>query len=197
MAGLSKGLFTSDRMDWETPADLFSVLHREFAFTRDVCARPGNAKCAAYFSPVQDALRHVWTGRCWMNPPYGRAVGRWVAKAWCASRRGATVVALLPVRTDTAWWQDIVMRAREIRFLRGRLRFVGASASAPFPSAVVVFAPGRRRRASVHVRAWNWRAITPRQSARPIRLRSSDQEVSHAPTRTGLQRRRAASDRRT
>ena len=74
-----------------------------------------------------------------MNPPYGRTIGQWIRKAWESSRNGATVVCLLPARTDTLWWHDCVSRATEIRFLKGRLRFEGAANSAPFPSAVVVF----------------------------------------------------------
>ncbi len=74
-----------------------------------------------------------------MNPPYGRAIGLWVARAYRAALTGATVVALLPARTDTTWWHDYVVKAKDIRFLRGRIRFGEAKYSAPFPSAVVVF----------------------------------------------------------
>lgn len=76
-----------------------------------------------------------------MNPPYGRTIGKWVRKAWEASREGATVVCLLPARTDTAWWHDYCMRG-EVRFIRGRLKFGDSKSGAPFPSAVVVFRPG-------------------------------------------------------
>ena len=58
-----------------------------------------------------------------MNPPYGRVLGKWMAKAVESWRSGATVVCLIPARTDTAWWHDFVMQC-EIRFIRGRLRFV-------------------------------------------------------------------------
>lgn len=75
-----------------------------------------------------------------MNPPYGRQIGRWVEKAYRESLRGATVVCLVPSRTDTAWWHNFCSRA-EIRFVRGRLRFSGAKKNAPFPSAVVIFRP--------------------------------------------------------
>jgi len=75
-----------------------------------------------------------------MNPPYGSGIGRWMKKAYRSSLEGATVVCLVPARTCTRWWDEWAMRG-EIRFLRGRIRFVGASSSAPFPSAVVVFRP--------------------------------------------------------
>ena len=90
-------------------------------------------------------------------PPYGRAVATWVAKARREGRQGTTVVGLLPARTDTAWWQNTVMKAREIRLLRGRIRFVDAASPAPFPSAVVVFKENRPRRIGPRVVAWDWR----------------------------------------
>ena len=75
-----------------------------------------------------------------MNPPYGRHIGRWVEKAYDAGRAGrATVVCLLPSRTDTKWFQDYCLKSTDIRFVRGRLKFGGAKNSAPFPSVVVVF----------------------------------------------------------
>lgn len=138
----AQALFSSARHDWETPQAFFDRLDAEFGFTLDVCALPHNAKCDHYFTPDDDGLAQTWDGVCWMNPPYGREIGKWVAKAWQSSLAGATVVCLLPARTDTNWWHRYVMRSSEIRLVRGRLRFVGAESSAPFPSAVVVFRPG-------------------------------------------------------
>lgn len=133
--------FSSKTSVWETPKDLFEKLDLEFGFTLDVCALPENAKCERFFTPEKDGLKQDWKGVCWMNPPYGREIGEWVKKAFQASIYGATVVCLLPARTDTAWWHAYVLEATEIRFLKGRLRFVGAKSSAPFPSAIVVFRP--------------------------------------------------------
>lgn len=137
--------FMSARDDHETPDELFHKLHKEFGFQLDVCATPQNAKLPAYLHPGMDALSLDWYGphrqRLWMNPPYGRQVGKWIAKAWEESRKGATVVCLLPARTDTAWFHDYCIRG-EVRLLRGRLRFKGNDASAPFPSMVVIFGPG-------------------------------------------------------
>ena len=128
------------------------------SITLDVCATRANRQCARYFTPEQDGLRQRWTGACWMNPPYGRAIGVWVKKAHQESLRGATVVSLLPARTDTTWWQDYVMQAQQVRLLRGRLTFVGASSPAPFPSAVVIFKRTRKPRAAPRVIGWDWRA---------------------------------------
>ena len=112
-------------------------------FDLDVCAFPHNAKCLAYFTKEDDGLARDWGKHtCWMNPPYGKDIKAWMTKALDASRRGATVVCLVPSRTDTAWWHDTVIAGgAEVRFVRGRLRFVGAEHPAPFPSAVVIFRP--------------------------------------------------------
>lgn len=137
--------FSSKRMDWETPPEFFAEYDAEFAFTLDVCALPHNAKCARFFTPDDDGAVQDWGENvCWMNPPYGAEIGRWMRKAYSASRSGATVVCLVPARTDTRWWHDYAMRG-EVRFIRGRLTFVGATASAPFPVAIVVFRPSALR----------------------------------------------------
>lgn len=135
---LNRGLFTSNSDQWETPQDLFEKLDREFQFETDVCALPENAKCEKYFTPDQDGLKQKWTGTCWMNPPYGREIKKWVKKAYESSLEGATVVCLLPARTDTSWWHDYCMKG-EIRLIRGRLKFGNSKNSAPFPSAIVIF----------------------------------------------------------
>lgn len=135
--------FSSEDHTWETPRDFFAWLHQEFRFSLDVCATPETAKCDRFFTPDEDGLEQPWTGTCWMNPPYGRQIGDWVKKAWESARAGgATVVCLVPARTDTAWWNDWALRAAEIRFVRGRLKFSGSAANAPFPVALLVFRPG-------------------------------------------------------
>lgn len=132
--------YSTERQDWETPPEVFADLDAEFGFTLDVCATAANAKCPRFFSPADDGLWQDWSGEvCWMNPPYGREIGRWVAKAATEARRGAIVVGLLPASTDTAWFHDHIYGEAEIRFVRGRVRFVGGSYNAPFPSMIVVW----------------------------------------------------------
>jgi phage N-6-adenine-methyltransferase len=150
--------FTSRSDRWATPIEFFRQLDREFGFTLDVCALADNAKCERYFSPDDDGLRQEWRGTCWMNPPYGRVIALWMQKAYESALAGATVVCLVPARTDTRWWQDFATKAAEIRFVSGRLKFGEAVNSAPFPSAVVVFRPptakgskrGQRGRDGLH-----------------------------------------------
>lgn len=126
---------------WDTPPELFAQLDVEFHFTVDLAAFPHNAKCERYFSPGVDALTQAWEGVCWMNPPYGPQLRKWMKKAYESARQGATIVCLLPARTDTSWWHDYVLPFAEIRFIRGRVTFQGGKNSAPFPSAVVIFRP--------------------------------------------------------
>jgi len=90
---------------------------------------------------MDDGLEQDWTGVCWCNPPYGREIEKWVKKAYISAIEGATVVMLLPARTDTRWFHDWIYGKTEIRFIRGRLKFGGAEHGAPFPSMVVVFRP--------------------------------------------------------
>jgi phage N-6-adenine-methyltransferase len=132
--------FSSATDLWATPRAFFEEVSKEFRFRVDVCASPENAKCARYFTAAQDGLKQRWSGVCWMNPPYGRTIGLWMRKAWESAQDGATVVCLVPARTDTAWWHDYAAKG-EVRFLRGRLKFGGSNNSAPFPSALVIFRP--------------------------------------------------------
>lgn len=134
-------MFSSKTDLWETPQDLFNKLNEEFHFNLDVCALPENTKCAAYFTPEIDGLKQPWSGSCWCNPPYGRQIGRWVQKAYQSAKNGATVVMLIPARTDTRWFHDYIYQKErvEIRFLRGRLKFGYSKNAAPFPSMVVIF----------------------------------------------------------
>lgn len=145
MGTVNEGLFTSNTDEWGTPWDFFDQLDAEFGFTLDVCANEGNAKVPTFLSKLDDGLSREWAGVCWMNPPYGRQIGDWVRKAYESSLDGATVVCLIPARTDTAYWHDYVMKADEVRLIRGRLSFDGGheptAHNAPFPSAVVVFRP--------------------------------------------------------
>ena len=130
--------FSSESDEWETPQFLFDAIHQEFRPELDVCATKENAKCRRYFDKAVNGLSQDWVGVCWMNPPYGRAIGKWMKKAFESSTLGATVVCLVPARTDTAWWHKYASRG-EVRYLRGRLKFGSATKSAPFPSAIIIF----------------------------------------------------------
>lgn len=132
--------FSSATDEWPTPDSFFQEMVKEFGpFDLDPCCTAQSAKAPRFFTKEDDGLSQQWDGLVWMNPPYGRTIGQWMAKAYQSAQEGATVVCLVPSRTDTAWWHDYAMKG-EIRFIRGRLKFGGHKNSAPFPSALVVFA---------------------------------------------------------
>ena len=134
---MNTGVMFSSKTDlWATPQDLFDKYDAIYQFETAVCALPENAKCKRFFTPEMVGLKQEWTGVCWCNPPYGRQIGKWVEKA-CKSF--ATVVMLLPARTDTKWFHDYCLPYGKVEFLRGRLKFGGCDNSAPFPSMIVVF----------------------------------------------------------
>ena len=136
-------MFSSKSNDWATPQDFYNQLDAEFGFTLDPCASQASAKCSSFYTADDDGLSKNWEGQTvFMNPPYGRKIGNWIQKAYEEGEKGNTrVVALIPARTDTKYWHNYCMKATEIRFVKGRLKFGHGNTknSAPFPSAVVVF----------------------------------------------------------
>ena len=133
---ITSGMKTSLSAEWATPQRLFDQLDAEFHFTLDPCCTKENAKCEKYYTAGQDGLSQSWDGeRVFMNPPYGRQIKAWIKKAY---ETNATVVCLVPSRTDTAWWHDYCMKG-EVRFIRGRLYFNDGDGRAPFPSVIVIF----------------------------------------------------------
>jgi phage N-6-adenine-methyltransferase len=135
-------MFSSKSDEWPTPQDFFDRLDAEFRFQLDAAADGQNCKVVRYFDQSTNGLEREWHPfTTWCNPPYSD-IAQWVKKSYEESSRGATVVMLIPARTDTRYWHDYVMKAHEIRFVKGRLKFGDSKNSAPFPSAVVVFRPG-------------------------------------------------------
>lgn len=136
---INEALYSSKTDEWATPQELYEKLDREFNFTLDPCSTHENAKCANHFTAEDDGLSKDWTGHVvFMNPPYSK-VKDWMRKAYEESKAGVDVVCLVPSRTDTKWWHEYVMKAAEIHFIMGRLKFGESRNSAPFPSAVIVF----------------------------------------------------------
>ena len=144
-------MFSSTSNEWQTPHAFYDKLDATFSFDLDPCATPLTAKCEKYFTPKENGLLQDWSGhRVFMNPPYGRGVDKWLKKAFEESATPhTTVVCLIPARTDTKYWHKYCMKADEIYFVKGRLKFVQQQVTdtaittccnaAPFPSAVVVF----------------------------------------------------------
>ena len=162
-------MFSSGKDSWETPDTLFKRYDDVYHFVLDAAADGVNHKCDLWFGPdspvgVVDALVVEWLdylkkGNIWLNPPYSRGLQKkFVEKA--AHEKCElmfrndpdpfsvldvpsslnSVVCLLPARTDTKLFHEIIKPyASSVEFLKGRVKFVGAKAGAPFPSMVVVF----------------------------------------------------------
>ena len=141
---MNRSLFSSNSNEWETPQGFFDRLNDEFNFTLDVAATPDNAKCEEFYTKENEALLQDWPGVVWCNPPYGKTIGKFVQKGYEEAQKGSLVVMLIPARTDTRYWHKYVMKAKQIRFIEGRLYFNqnGKSGCAPFPSAIVIFEAG-------------------------------------------------------
>ena len=144
-------MFSSVSNEWETPKDFFNKYNDLYNFEIDVCATDDNTLCDDHFTIDDDALTKDWGKKiCWMNPPYGRGIGKFIKKAYEESIKGCIVVCLIPSRTDTRWWHDYVMKG-DIEFIKGRLKFTNRLlpsyredgnfklSPAPFPSAVITF----------------------------------------------------------
>jgi phage N-6-adenine-methyltransferase len=144
-------LDAADTVEWGTPPEFFNAMNREFHFTLDAAASDTNHKCDKYYTNKQDAIHKKWRGRVWINPPYGRELKHWMKKATheIAKERTEVIVFLVPVRSSTQWWHNIVMRhAEEIRFVNGGLAFHNfkhgydggaAPKPAPYPLCIIVF----------------------------------------------------------
>lgn len=144
----SEQAMSSNDDTWTTPKQFFIDLDKEFNFTLDAAALKSSALCDVWYGPdhsdpaMQDAFKRDWHidsngGAIWLNPPYGKTIKDWVRKADNEAQQGATVVCLVPSRTDTSWFHNHCIKY-EVRYIRGRLKFGDSKNAAPFPSAVVV-----------------------------------------------------------
>jgi len=159
--------YMSETVEWATPQHVFDRLNAMHNFTLDPCSTHANAKCSKHYTVTENGLAQSWQGeRVFMNPPYGKpekackpncnkkrckkrgwhrqdflpGIEHWMKKAYEESRGSASVVCLVPARTDTAWWHKYAAQG-EIVFVRGRLKFGAGKDSAPFPSAIVTLKP--------------------------------------------------------
>ena len=134
-------MFSSDKMDWTTPIELFKELDKEFHFTLAPCSTHENALCEKHYTIDEDGLKQDWGGETvYCNPPYGREVKHWVKKCYEESLKdNTTIVLLIFARTDTKYFHDYIYKKAELRFIKGRLKFGNCKNSAPFPSILAIF----------------------------------------------------------
>ena len=138
---------SSAKDDWQTPEVVLDAVRRFRLIYLDPCTTLENpTRAERFFTPEADGLTLSWAllppqpGCIYVNPPYGRGIAPWIVR--CGQPWGRPVVALVPARTDTLWWQQA--RPHAVCFWHGRLRFKGAPSSAPFPSAVLLWAPSNQ-----------------------------------------------------
>ena len=131
--------FSSLKQDGKTPTDLYEKLDKEFHFDFDPC--PPNADF--------NGLEIDWKKSNFVNPPFNQQK-LWIKKAYEESLKNngkwslknKICVLLLPARTDTKIFHEIILPfSKEIRFIKGRLKFEQYNNSAPFGSMIVVFMP--------------------------------------------------------
>lgn len=139
---MNKCLLSTGSNDWETPQDFFDSLDREFHFTLDACSTHENAKCRKHYTVDENSLQQNWGGEIvFCNPPYSsKEQNAFIKKCYEEGKKTDTVVvALIPARTDTERFHSYIYGKAEIRFLKGRLKFVGAKDPAPFPSMICIW----------------------------------------------------------
>jgi phage N-6-adenine-methyltransferase len=172
MHNLREAFVSSKKMDYSTPILFFDALNSVFGFETDLAASPENALCPKYYTESEDALTKEWRGVCWLNPPYGRALPRFVAKASSeAMQKNTTIVMLIPARPDRLWWEkyiwrgDLIAASVDLCFVRGRLKFGEEVNQAPFPSAVVIFSRNgmdeqtQKQLGELDIGNWIWQNI--------------------------------------
>ena len=141
---MENALFSSDRIDWNTPQKVVDLVKKMGEIGLDPCSNPNSlvgARESLSLENGQDGLRAAWNGRglVYCNPPYGRVIADWSRKMVMEGRGGTEIIALVPSRTDTFWMQLMLEYCNLCLFWSGRLTFLGAPSSAPFPSAIVYF----------------------------------------------------------
>jgi phage N-6-adenine-methyltransferase len=141
----NNGRYNGNGRNWITPPEVYQPLYEEFRFTLDPCADATNHKCTKYFTGAENGLEQSWVGeRVFMNPPYGAEIYAWTKKARLEQQNGVLVVGLLPASTDLAWWHEDVVDHAEVRYIRGRVRFLTGGpyrASGFFASVIVIWHP--------------------------------------------------------
>lgn len=111
-------------IEWYTPPEVFGWLRLDFDL--DPCSPIGGLDWIdvdRYYTVEDDGLSQPWEGLIWLNPPYGPRVGDWLRRL----AEHGDGIALVPSRTETAWWQEAFRQSERVAFLKGRLTFVDSS----------------------------------------------------------------------
>ena len=137
--------FSSECDQWNTPKFILDrAVELLGAIDLDPCSNDAdhpNVPASRHYTAEDNGLAHEWTGRVFMNPPYGRDIHEWVGRLGENHQRGSVpeALALVPARTDARWFSSL--RSYPRCFISGRLKFGDAQNSAPFPSAIFYLGP--------------------------------------------------------
>lgn len=103
--------------DYLTPPELIKLLG---PFHLDPCASRRQPWRTAKVQYTDRGLEQPWRGMVWLNCPYGKETGRWLARL-AVHGNG---LALVYARTDTqAFHEHVFPKATAILFFEGRLFF--------------------------------------------------------------------------
>ncbi|MBA4087550.1 MAG: hypothetical protein C0491_07085 [Novosphingobium sp.] len=139
----------NDRDSRFTPADFMAHIYEAFGpVDLDPCCHelsPVIARRRIIVSEGGDGLTEPWVGNLvYVNPPYAQLLV-WLRRAheqWQAGN-AKTVVCLVPVRTDSAWFQTVLSKDAAMYMLSGRIRFIDTRGKAqPTPFSLTVLTLG-------------------------------------------------------
>lgn len=126
---------------WNTPKGFIEKVHKVVpVFDLDPATNAAShVKAKRMFTESDDGLSQSWFGGyVWLNPPYS-AMAAWVEKAHAEFQIGnaRNLIALLPARTNTAYFHQLIAQNAHIIFIEKRLKFGSSNQQAPFPSMLV------------------------------------------------------------
>ena len=121
MFGEARSVPAHKSVEWYTPSWIFDGLGIEFdldpSSPHDMeTAVPAKTK----YTVFDNGLKKPWSGRVWLNPPYGPETGMWVRRM-VEHKNG---IALVFSRTDASWCQEAMRSATAMLFMAGRIEFV-------------------------------------------------------------------------
>lgn len=143
MGMFDQNKFKSTNQDWKLPKEIFDKLNEEFHFDRELATSECNSLMGNHFTETDDAFKQKWSGKNYVNPPFKDA-SKWVKFAYNESQKEGMTCMVIPSKTNTVWWHEYCMKAKEIRFIRGRPLFVregyeGNHHGLPFPLSIIIF----------------------------------------------------------
>lgn len=151
-------MFTSSTGDWYTPPEIVEAVRDLFdgRIDLDPCSNSHeapNVPALVHFTREDDGLSRPWSGRVYLNPPYGKGIGPWIEKVREEHEAGRVTAAVVLVKaaTDTRWFRVLSERYPRCE-VAGRLKFSGCKAPAPFPSVLFYLGDEVQRFADVFAR---------------------------------------------